>query len=77
MESINYWNTPYERAHKGDFYCDFMGWLTSKKQVNECKYCGHSLVESDDPMICSECNSWQGKTQEEIGEELSDLERGN
>jgi hypothetical protein len=77
MESINYYDTPNQRRQSGNFFVDFMGYCTRQKELNECKYCGHSLVEAEDPMICSECNSWQGKTKEEEGEELSDLERGN
>ena len=82
MESTN--NAKFYKAQFdmfGNFYGMLMKSLHDKKEndtkLDECKYCGHSLAETEDPMICSECNSWQGKTEEEIGEELSDFDRGN
>lgn len=41
--------------------------VTEKR--NECKYCSHNLDGQDDEMICSECNAYQGKTEEDKGEE--------
>ena len=81
MESINYWDTPNQRRQFGNFLVDFMGYVTRQNKLEECRFCGHSLVDTEDPMICSECNGYQGKSKdekdEEWGEMLMELERGN